>query len=78
MFRDRPSPDLPPANCPKAGYTTQASKMKVWTTKKEVDSRVYTEQKPLYYRMNTFNCVMKKTASQTYRICSFSFPTVRI
>lgn len=47
IFRNRPSPDLSLASFPKAGYTVQGNKMRVWATKKEADSKVYPEQKPL-------------------------------
>ena len=45
--RDSPSPDLPPASCPNAGYTAQQRETKAWATKKDAASRAHPEQKPL-------------------------------
>lgn len=53
-------------SCPRAGYVTQGSKIKVWATKKEVDSRVYPDQTHCSYRMNTFNDKAKKSAAHKH------------
>lgn len=54
------------SSCPRAGYVTQGSKIKVWATKKEVDSRVYPDQTHCSYRMNTFNDKAKKSAAHKH------------